>query len=67
MELPSILWKDEHIERLVQGSYGGGTGLLVSTNKRLVFVDKGMTKLKVEDFPYDKISSHSVQDWDAFR
>jgi hypothetical protein len=57
-ELPSILWEDEHIERLVQGSYSGaGTGLLVSTNKRLVFVDKGMTKLKVEDFPYDKISS----------
>jgi Bacterial PH domain/Short C-terminal domain len=56
-ELPSILWEDEHIERLIQGTYSGGNGLLVATNKRLVFVDKGMTKLKVEDFPYDKISS----------
>ena len=31
---------------------------LVATNKRLIFVDKGfVVGLKVEDFPYDKISS----------
>lgn len=31
---------------------------MVATNKRLIFVDKGMFfGLKVEDFPYDKISS----------
>lgn len=35
-----------------------GNGLLIATNKRLVFVDKGLLGgLKVEDFPYDKISS----------
>jgi Bacterial PH domain/Short C-terminal domain len=57
-ELPSILWEDEHVERLVQGTYSGaGTGVLVATNKRLVFVDKGIGKLKVEDFPYDKVTS----------
>ena len=57
-ELPSILWEDENIERLVQGFYNGGLGILVATNKRLIFVDKGLVYgLKVEDFPYDKITS----------
>ena len=33
-------------------------GILVSTNRRLVFIDKGLLYgLKVEDFPLDKITS----------
>jgi Bacterial PH domain/Short C-terminal domain len=58
-ELPNVLWDDEKIEKLIIGTYGGaaGTGVLVATNKRLVFVDKGMMNLRVEDFPYDKITS----------
>lgn len=57
LELPGILWEDEDVERLVQGLYNNGNGVLVGTNKRLIFIDKGVFKLKVEDFPYDKISS----------
>lgn len=56
-ELPNILWEDETVENVIQGYYNDGTGLLVATNKRLIFIDKGIIKLKVEDFPYDKISS----------
>lgn len=57
-ELPKILWEDEKIENLVQGFYNNGTGLLVATNHRLIFVDKGLLfGVKVEDFPYDRISS----------
>ena len=57
-ELPKILWEDEQVEKLVQGRYGKGIGILVATNKRLIFVDKGLIYgLRVEDFPYDKISS----------
>lgn len=57
-ELPSILWEDEKLEKLIQGFYGGGQGILAATNKRLVFVDKGLLYgLRVEDFPYDKITS----------
>jgi hypothetical protein len=56
-QLPGILWEDERVEKLVQGSYNSGMGVLVATNKRLVFVDKGIGKLKVEDFPYDKLTS----------
>lgn len=57
-ELPNILWEDEKIEKLVQGLYEGSNGILVATNKRLIFVDKGVFwGLRVEDFPYDKITS----------
>lgn len=59
-ELPNILWEDERIERMIQGCYGdnGSIGVLVATNKRLVFVDKGLIYgVRVEDFSYDRISS----------
>lgn len=57
-ELPNILWQDENIENIVQGHYKDGNGILVATNKRLVFVNKGLLwGLTVEDFAYDKISS----------
>jgi len=43
---------------LIQGTYNNGNGILVATNKRLIFIDKGLVfGLKVEDFPFDKISS----------
>ncbi len=57
-ELPAILWEDEWVERLIHGLYNNGLGILVATNKRLVFVDKGVFYgLRVEDFPNEKISS----------
>ncbi|HEC32790.1 MAG TPA: hypothetical protein ENI63_00840 [Candidatus Kaiserbacteria bacterium] len=60
--LPDILWEDEKLEKIVQGFYENGNGILIATNKRLVFVDKGMIYgIKVEDFPYDKISSIQYQ------
>ena len=57
-ELPNILWGDETVENMVQGYYSNGNGILVATNRRLVFVyKKFLGGVKVEDFPYDKISS----------
>ncbi len=56
-QLPDILWEDETIGKMVQGWYENGSGILVATNRRVVFVDKGITRLRVEDFAYDKISS----------
>jgi hypothetical protein len=57
-ELPQILWDDEEALDVIQGTYNNGNGILVATQKRLVFVDKGIFYgLKVEDFPLDKISS----------
>ncbi|HEX9828188.1 MAG TPA: PH domain-containing protein [Flavobacteriaceae bacterium] len=57
-ELPQILAQNEKIDHIIQGTYNNGVGILVSTNRRLVFIDKGLLYgLKVEDFPLDKISS----------
>ena len=56
-ELPSILWENEFPEKLITGRYNNGWGILVATNRRLIFIDKGMLSLKVEDFSYDKIAS----------
>jgi hypothetical protein len=56
-ELPKILWPDELPQKVIRGFYNGGTGLLVGTDRRLIFIDKGLVSLKVEDFGYDKITS----------
>jgi hypothetical protein len=57
-ELPAILWEDEHVDHMLSGIYNNGLGALFATNRRLLFVDKGLIfGLKVEDFPYDKITS----------
>jgi hypothetical protein len=57
-ELSKIIQLDEEIFALVQGTYNGGQGILVATNIRMIFVDKGLLYgLKVEDFGFDKISS----------
>ncbi len=57
-ELPSILWHDEVIKEVAQGMYDNSMGLIVATDRRVIFVDKGFFGgLKVEDFAYDKISS----------
>ena len=57
-ELPNILALTETVDNIIQGTYNNGQGILVSTNRRLVFIDKGLLYgLKVEDFPLDKITS----------
>lgn len=57
-ELPKILADNENVNNIVQGTYNNGNGILVSTDRRLIFIDKGLLYgLKVEDFPHDKISS----------
>ncbi len=57
-ELGAIIADNEEMFGLVQGTYNNGQGILVATNKRLIFVDKGLIYgLKVEDFGLDKVSS----------
>jgi len=56
--LHKVLWDDETILKIIQGLYNNGFGILVATNRRLVFVDKRILwGVRVEDFPYDKITS----------
>jgi hypothetical protein len=57
-ELPKILAANETLDHMIQGFYNNGNGILVSTDRRLIFIDKGLLYgVKVEDFPLDKISS----------
>ena len=56
-ELAEYLSDDETVERMVSGRYGGGVGLLVLTDRRLIFLKDGMVNKTLEDFPVDKISS----------
>lgn len=56
-KLPEHLAGDETVEQLATGMYGKGMGLLVMTNRRLLFVLEGVMAKMSEDFPYSKISS----------
>lgn len=57
-ELPNILWDDEKVERIIEGFYIDKQGILVTTNKRLLFVGKGLFGgLRLQDFEYGKITS----------
>ncbi|MEJ0106053.1 MAG: PH domain-containing protein [Bacteroidota bacterium] len=57
-ELPDILSATELVDNIIQGIYNDGQGILVSTGRRLVFVDKGLLYgIRVEDFPLDKITT----------
>lgn len=61
-ELPKILEKDEDIKYLVSGMWEGKTYVIVATNSRVIFLDRGMiygtTKHELQ---YDKISSVSYK------
>ena len=56
-ELPAILWEDELPSAMVSGRYHNGYGVLVATDRRLIFIDKGLVGLTIEDFYFEDISS----------
>ena len=56
-ELPSILAPDEKIYECVNGMYEGGFALLVSTDMRVLLIDKKpLNFLTVEDLRFDMIN-----------
>lgn len=55
--LTNYLWEHEAVHLMAAGRYGAGTGLVVLTDRRLLFVMDGMTRQTIEDFPIEKISS----------
>lgn len=55
--LPNELSENETVHHIVVGEYSGGQGILVATDRRLLFIFQGIMKQIVEDFAYDKISS----------
>ena len=55
-ELQHILSEDEVITNAVNGHYEGGFALLLSTDQRLLLVDKKLWFLSMEDIRYDMVS-----------
>lgn len=55
--LPSHLNEGEHIAHLASGSYNGKAGLIVATDRRVLFLSAGMMGSQFEDIPFSKISS----------
>lgn len=56
-KLAEYLWGGERVSHLASGSYGGGMGLVVLTDRRMLFLKDGWTSQTTENFPFDKISS----------
>lgn len=59
--LPQLLWEGEEVLHAVQGMYNSHNGMLFATNRRLLFVDKGIVRLRTEDFGYENITSIECQ------
>jgi PH (Pleckstrin Homology) domain-containing protein/putative oligomerization/nucleic acid binding protein len=55
--LPEYLWDGEQVDLMAAGTYGPGQGLVVMTDRRLLFVKDGVMQKTTEDFPFDKVSS----------
>ncbi len=55
-ELPKILVEGEQINHVASGHYEGGFAILVSTNLRVLLIDKKPLFLTLEDVRYERIS-----------
>lgn len=59
--LPGILRESEQLLAATKGWYKNGVGLLCATQGRIIFVNKGLISLKVEEFSLKSISSISTE------
>lgn len=55
-ELSNVLMPEEVIAQAVNGSYEGGWAMLVTTNYRVLLVDRKPMLLTIEDIRYDMMS-----------
>lgn len=60
--LPQVLSENEEIKYMTSGFLDGNTWLITCTNKRVIFLDKGMLYgLKQKEIPLNKINSIAQQ------
>jgi hypothetical protein len=55
--LPGLLHESEAVVNLARGKYDHKQGLVVVTDRRVLFLSEGIARHKLEDVPYDKVSS----------
>lgn len=56
-KLPELLNDSEDVVNLAQGRYEGKQGAVVVTDRRVMLVEEGVFRSRLEDFPYERISS----------
>jgi len=56
-KLPSLLGEGEKVVNLARGEYDGKEGLVAITDRRIIFLEEGVLRHRLEDFPYDKVTS----------
>lgn len=56
-QLPSLLQEGEPVLNMAAGQYDGRQGLIVATDRRVIFYEKGLGRSRQEDFGFSKISS----------
>lgn len=56
-KLPLLVADDERVVRLDTGTHAGDDGLVVATDRRLMFLLVGLTRSRVEEFPFDEIAA----------
>jgi Bacterial PH domain len=55
--LPEYLNGSETVLAMTSGKVGTNLGLLVATDRRVLFVSEGVINRTFEDFPYDRINT----------
>ena len=58
--LAHLLPAGQEIVHLAQGRHEGATGLIVATDRRLLFIEQGISHSRVEDYPYVEIRAIQV-------
>ena len=57
--LPSLLHEDEHIDAAMHGRGADGRALFVATDQRLLYIDKKLLFLNIEEISYDMVIGES--------
>ena len=55
-KLPELLGEDEHVLNLARGEYDGREGLMALTGRRILFLEQGMMRHRLEDFRYERVT-----------
>ena len=58
--LPELIHKDEHIGGVVYGRYEGGSGMLIATDRRVIFLDKKPLFTTNDEVTYSVISGFKI-------
>lgn len=54
--LPQIIHEDEHIEAIAYGKYQKDSGMLIATNRRIIFLDRKPGITNHDEVSYDMVS-----------